>query len=184
MRHASAAVSSAYGLPIISVPDALTVRSTDDDRELAVRGWFSPYPAIPCPYREVKLLLQVKCPDQYRVLQPTPVAARPQGSGDAVALTAPSPDSSFQVYLDDVDSTWLPTDRPVELLVVGHFDDRRAAYCPKDEQQACRDRFVVDRVDRVDGVEQPLSATNLSEPLEDLLGSPTLTAFGRRWPMR
>ncbi len=115
--------------------------------------------------RKVKLLLQDECPDQFVVLQDAPLDLRPQGSADP-GESQPPLGPNVELYLDDVDPTWQAIDQPVELVVIGHFDDRRAAYCPKDERQACRDRFVVDRVDRVDGLEQPLSAMNLSEPLE------------------
>ena len=46
---------------------------------------------------------------------------------------------------------------PVEIVVVGHFDDRRSSLCPDDVEDACRDRFVVDRVAWVSGTEQPSS---------------------------
>ncbi len=35
---------------------------------------------------------------------------------------------------------------PVPLVVVGHFDDPRAAACQPEARQACLDRFVLDRV--------------------------------------
>jgi hypothetical protein len=35
---------------------------------------------------------------------------------------------------------------PVPIVVVGHFDDPRAADCRKSARQLCRDRFVLDRV--------------------------------------
>ena len=49
---------------------------------------------------------------------------------------------------------------PVEVVVVGHFDDRRSRQCPDAEAAACRDRFVVDRVCWVDGREVPMSDMN------------------------
>ena len=147
------------------MPEALDVRGAgQDDRELAVRGWFSPYPRIPCAHREVRLLLQEQCPDQYIVLQRDPDDLTKNGPGGSAGHLPTSP--NVELYLDDVDLAWQPESAPVEIVVIGHFDDRRSAACPAAEEQACRDRFVVDRVDRVDGVDQPLSAMHLSEPME------------------
>lgn len=35
---------------------------------------------------------------------------------------------------------------PVPIVVVGHLDDERAADCRPEQQQLCRDRFVIDRL--------------------------------------
>lgn len=35
---------------------------------------------------------------------------------------------------------------PVPIVVVGHLDDERAADCRPEQQQVCRDRFVIDRL--------------------------------------
>lgn len=120
-----------FGLPVIDVPAALAVRDVgEDDRELAVRGWYSP----------------IGFPDQW-VLSTTQV---PTGDG-------------FQIDLDGIDASdlpWGPAVRPAEpaeIVVVGHFDDRRSRRCPADVEQSCRDTFAVDRVDAVDGKPQPLS---------------------------
>jgi hypothetical protein len=51
------------------------------------------------------------------------------------------------------------------VVVIGHFDDRRAAQCPADAE-ACRDQFVVDRICWVDGTELEISVL-------DELGGPT-----------
>lgn len=119
------------GLPVIDVPAALAVRDAgDDDRELAVRGWYSP----------------IGFPDQW-VLSATQVP-----TGDV-----------FQIDLGGIDASDLPWGpdvvpaEPAEIVVVGHFDDRRSRRCPADVEQSCRDTFAVDRVDAVDGKPQPLS---------------------------
>ena len=68
--------------------------------------------------------------------------------------------------LDGLDPSWQPADlgigadgdsTPIDVVFVGHFDDRRAALCPEAEQTACRDRFVVDAVASVAGRPPPRS---------------------------
>ncbi|HJP88459.1 MAG TPA: hypothetical protein VJ850_05430, partial [Candidatus Limnocylindrales bacterium] len=42
-----------------------------------------------------------------------------------------------------INGQWMP---PVPIVVVGHFDDPRAAQCSASKQQLCRDRLVLERV--------------------------------------
>jgi len=153
-----------FGLEVISVPAALEVRDSGaDDRELAVRGWFSPIGPISCPAPATWPVSPVEpnCPDQWVVLM--------EASGSLVTVTDSGFESRlptgsfFQIDLDDLDRAWqprLPTlgpAEPVEIVVIGHFDDRRSDVCPGEVRAACEDRFVVDRVAWVDGTEQPTS---------------------------
>ena len=87
-------------------------------------------------------------------------------SGTGVTIAGPS-GPFLNPDLDGVDRSWEPRGGgvldanglsvPIDVVLVGHFDDRRAALCPKAEVAACRDRFVVDSVARVHGVEPPPS---------------------------
>ena len=67
----------------------------------------------------------------------------------------------MEVDFEGLDRSWMPTlpgagpVAPIELVVLGHFDDDRAAFCPAELVQACRDRFVVDQVVSVAGDERP-----------------------------
>ncbi len=167
---ASGAVPSAtatevvFGLPVIDVPAALAVRDAgEDDRELAVRGWYSPIASIECPAPGIWPVSPVEptCPDPWVVLMAEPESlstARVDGADGHL----PTGDA-FQIDLDDIDTSGLPSmpdvgpAEPAELVVIGHFDDRRSRLCPPNVEQACRDRFVVDRIDTVAGEPQPLS---------------------------
>ena len=52
---------------------------------------------------------------------------------------------------------------PIDVVLVGHFDDRRAELCPRSEIDACRDRFVVDSVAIVHDVQQSTSIVRESQ---------------------
>ena len=156
----------AVGLPIISVSDAIAIRDAGvDSREIAVHGWIAPVLPVPCPYTPATSPVQPVCPDDQVVLMEEPESlVTPNGNGSSRrSPTGPH----FQIDLDDLDGAWqrgvpvAPSTPPVEIAVVGHFDDRRSASCPLDMQAACRDRFVVDRVDWANGEAQPTSQVDL-----------------------
>jgi hypothetical protein len=52
--------------------------------------------------------------------------------------------------------------KPVSVIAIGHFDDRRAALCVPRVAEQCHDRFIVDRIDSLGGVEQPVSIVDYS----------------------
>jgi len=154
----------AMGLPVISVSDAIAIRDGGvDDREIAVHGWFWPVGAIPCTLPPPQPLEPV-CLDHYIVLMAEPEKL---GTGGSTGYHGDEPTGpSFQIDLDDLDSAWqpaLPPSQPVEIAVVGHFDDRLSTSCSAEQQNACRDRFVVDRVDLVNGSRQPTSVVDYVE---------------------
>jgi hypothetical protein len=158
-----------FGLPIITVADAILVRDAGvDDRELAVAGWFTPIPdaVYACPLMRGPIVgpVQLVCPDQFLWL-----AQDPEVLADAAAPSFKSPvGPAIHPAFDQIDRSVLPglpnlrscgtrascPIAPTRLVVIGHFDDRRAALCAAEAGQQCRDRFVVDRVDSVAGIEQ------------------------------
>ncbi|MGP1674308.1 MAG: hypothetical protein ACTS8Z_03720, partial [Candidatus Limnocylindrales bacterium] len=156
------------GIPVISVVGAMTIRDTGiDDRELAVRGWYTAVPPIPCPYTPATSPVQPVCPDDWVVLMQDPesTVARLENGFQGSGAVGPS----IHIDLDDLDTSWAPTSvelgpsTPIEIVIVGHFDDRRSFACPAAEVDACRDRFVVDRVDWAGGRPLPTSAFDLVE---------------------
>jgi hypothetical protein len=175
--------TEAFGLPVISVLEALALRDAGvGDRELAVRGWFSPIGPISCPAPATWPVSPVEpnCPDDWIVLMSEPeslVAVTQDGAiSEGRGPTAPA----IRIDLDDLDTSWMPTlpelgpAVPVELVVLGHFDDRRSALCPELVQQQCRDRMVVDRVVSVDGVQQrpaPVIGVDRVEVGQDAVGT-------------
>jgi hypothetical protein len=154
------AVRSAPVIPTISVSDAMTVRAKGTDgHEIAVRGWYSDAPTMSCPRRldVLRLPLEMSCPDQFMWLMQD--AEQLHVVDGDTETTRPPVGPALNPDLDGVDRTWIPAHSgagPIELVdvvMVGHFDDPRAASCPKNARQACRDRFVVDQVwsgDRTD----------------------------------
>ena len=157
-----------FDLPILDVPDAIAIRDAGvDDRAFAVLGWFTPAPPISCGGEAGKLFVspvQLRCPDELTWLtEDAESLVRVTGNRrQTVAPLGPA----LNPDLDGLDTSWFPDlpaigvdggSTPVDVVLVGHFDDRRTALCPNAEQAACRDRFVVDAVAIVHGVHQPTS---------------------------
>jgi hypothetical protein len=156
----------AMGLPVISVSDAIAIRDGGiDDREMAIHGWFSPIGPMSCPYTPATSPVQAVCPDQYVVLMAEPESLVTREANGFSGREPAGP--SIQIDLDDLEVGWQPglpdlgPAQPIEIAVVGHFDDRRSSACPADLLTGCRDRFVVDRVDWVNGATQPTSLFDL-----------------------
>lgn len=155
--------TEAFGLPVISVPDALALRDADvGDRELAVRGWFSPIGYVECPAPATWPVspLEPTCPDGWIVLMSEPESLVTVTQDGAISEGRSPSGPAIRIDLDDLDTSWIPAlpevgpAVPVELVVLGHFDDRRSTLCPEPVRQQCRDRMVIDRVVSVDGVQQ------------------------------
>jgi hypothetical protein len=168
-----------FGLPIRTVTEAIAIRDGGiDDGEIAVRAWYAPYfPNRACGFasdEQPVWPLLVACPEDrlWLMQDPEPVMTVTDSGLSWRGPTGPAISPAF----GDIDRSWaFPIDytKPlVELVVVGHFDDRRSAGCPADLGQACRDRFVVDRIDSVDGEALPTSQVDVVEgvgmPFEDV----------------
>ncbi len=165
--------TSLFGLDTISVSAALAVRGAGiDDRELAVNGWFGPHLMPTCtPMEPAQSPVQPQCPDQFVWLTEDPESLIHLGS-DGLSMQGPR-GPAFNLDLDGIDDSWEPAppqtstadgSAPEQVVVIGHFDDRRAQLCPTDEIQTCRDRFVVDRVAWVGGQTQPRDQVILGGP--------------------
>lgn len=137
------------GLSVISVGDAIDVRDGGQDgREIAVHGWFA-WAALACPAPiGQETPLQLSCEDSYKWL--TEDQQPPSTSDPSVPFIRP---------LMDLEA--IGASLSADVVVVGHFDDRRSALCEASERQACADRFVVDRICWVNGTELPISDLNL-----------------------
>ncbi len=160
-QPASAPPTEVLGLPVISVEEAIAIRDAGrDDREIAVRGWLPPRRAVRCRAPEPSFFLEPDCQDAFSVL-----------TSDREVLNSIPPDGAFlPVAMDDIVWPTGPKDassqiRATEVVVVGHFDDRRAGWCDPARIDVCRDRFVIDRVEWADGVTQPMSL--VTEPGAD-----------------
>ncbi|MBA2718492.1 MAG: hypothetical protein H0U52_04485 [Chloroflexi bacterium] len=163
-----ASPTTAFGRPILSVEEAIGIQAQpNDDREIAVRGWFSAAPAAPCPAPIDQSVNPVRldCPRtmQWLMEDPEQLGVRPPTS------------AAIHPIFPFLDQSLLPTDPidVVDLVVMGHFDDRRAVMCGVDDQFGCRDAFIVDRLVSVDGQAVPTST---------VLDLQRLEPFGRVLP--
>jgi hypothetical protein len=163
---------TALGLPILSAAEAIAVRDGGDpgDRELAVHGWFSPARPLPCPAppRSVNPV-RLQCPfgSQWLLDSPEPLAARQSAPTSGRA--------GFQALLPFLDQAALTTAarpatreaRLVEVVLIGHFHDRRGhgALCDVPDPAACAG-FVADGIYSIDGVRAPTSTIVDLEPWE------------------
>ena len=163
------ATATARGLPVRTIADALSIRQTGSDEPIAVRGYLSPPPQLRCPFPVSTALNPVRldCPRNFSWLLdsadplPTVTARLPEGR------------TGFHPVFPGIDVSALEADdgeagrRLVELVVIGHFNDRRAipSLCDAPSPSAC-DSFVVDAIDSVEGVPQPPSTVLDLEPYE------------------
>ncbi len=149
-QPASAPPTEVLGLPVISVEEAIAIRDAGrDDREIAVRGWFPPSRSLRCAYPSppITFFLEPYCQDGFSVLMAGP---------ETLATGLPG-GPHISVDLHDLEMAWYPTADSVEMVAIGHFDDRRSNWCDASRVDACRDRLVVDQVAWAAGAAQPLS---------------------------
>ncbi len=175
----AAPTTSGLGSPTMTVGDAIAVRDAGiDDREIAVGGWYVERGALPCPLFVTVSPLQLHCPEMFQWLMQEPESLFTRtGSGET--MRQPS-GPALNPALDGLEGSWVPTRLgssptpiPIEIVMVGHFDDAGAAACPPTEVQACRDRFVVDEVRSVDGTalaSKPPLPSATSAPADAPLG--------------
>ena len=153
--------STANGLPVVMVPDAIEVQQLNAGSDVAVAGWFEQSPPLRCdsPQPPVVELLNGNC-----TIDATWLMSEAEGLVDMTAdgIRASPPSSpAVNVVFDGPDTSWakpLPQrgrSVPTPVVFVGHFDDKRAAGCNVEALQRCLDRFVVTDVTWADGVDNP-----------------------------
>ena len=152
------ATPTAFGLPILSVDEAIAVRVEDvTDREIAVRGYFVPAAlGTRCGASSSSAFNPVRldCPFDTQWLLDTPEPM------DGVRSSLPPGRVGFQPLLPGLDTSLLTdaADRGlaggslVEVIFIGHFHDRRghAALCDVADASAC-DGFIADGIYSVGG---------------------------------
>jgi hypothetical protein len=144
----------------LTVSAALAVRAVaGDDREVAVAGFLSPWFAIPCPelfpIGSPPNPTRLACPDSFQYLMEQPESLRTT-TGATTKFGPPGgpaihPSFALVTRPDVPDSGGLGPSNTAPVVLVGHFDDRRAALCPADSETECADVFVVDQVVSVAG---------------------------------
>jgi hypothetical protein len=163
----------ALGLPVVSVSEAIAIRDTDPtDREIAVRGYFSPAQPISCPIPQLGISenpIRLDCPlmTQWLLENPERLVTRSSNSTEGHAPTGPA----FHPVVPFLDMSAVTAaernDDPVELVVVGHFHDRRGdpdtSLCGGTGEAEC-DGFVVDGIHSVAGTRVASSTVIDLEP--------------------
>ena len=151
----------------MTVGQALAVRESEiSQREVIVRGFLAPVPdGIACPaiaYLEGNPT-QLRCPETYEwVTQgPEQLATTRDGAVKVHLPTGPAFQPSFALVSPRAGGLAPTAEQgPVEVVLMGHFHDRRARLCG-DDRAACEQTFVVDRVVEIDGVERPVETRRL-----------------------
>ena len=162
-----------FGLPIVHVRDAVAVRDADAaNTEMALQGWFTPASPDSCgPPPTAPLLspLQRECPGR-TVWLTEDAESLVHVNGDTLTISSPV-GPAVNPFLDGLDTSWVPalpqvgTDggsTPADVVLIGHFGDRRADRCAATEQAACRTWFVVDSVAYVHGQPIPINPLHLT----------------------
>jgi hypothetical protein len=144
---------STFGLPVLGVSEAIAIRDRGvDDRELAVHGFYATFGAMPCPaptdMTGMNNPTRLWCQSAATWLMEQPERLNSRTSTSVVSRPPTGP--AIQPGLDLVEPTgFAPNpDDPFAVVFIGHFDDRRADFCPADVQPACADTFIVDRINR------------------------------------
>jgi hypothetical protein len=163
----------ALGLPVVSVSEAIAIHDTDPtDREIAVRGYFSPALPLPCPAPDVRTSenpIRLDCPlmTQWLLENPERLVTRSSNSMEGRAPDGPA----FHPVFPFIDMSAVTAagrkDDPVELVVIGHFHDRRGdpdtALCGATPDANC-DSFVIDGIHSVAGTRVASSTVIDLEP--------------------
>jgi hypothetical protein len=148
----ASAVLAALGDPL-TVSEALAVRvSGDRYREIRVRGYLSHAPVIYCP-----LVVGpgnptiITCPANWQWLMEQLETIGSNGPA------GPAIHASFALVEPPL-PLGQTSDPPVQVELIGHFNDRRASLC--DAMNACEETFVVDRTLEVGGNPMPVRTIN------------------------
>jgi hypothetical protein len=160
--EAADVVLEALGDPI-TVSEALAIRDSEiDQQEILVKGFLSPPPSVQCMALTLHPhpLMPPIC-SAWQWLMESPEQFVPTGSsvvsgGPAGPVLVPSfalVASAYGPLIRNVES-------PVPIVLMGHFNDRRASFCG-DKQEQCLDTFLVDRLVEVNGVAHPVRTNNL-----------------------
>jgi hypothetical protein len=163
----------ALGLPVVSVSDAIATRDSDPtDREIAVRGFFSPAQPISCPAPQLGTSenpIRLDCPlmTQWLLENPERLVTRSSNSMEGRGPTGPAFHAVFP-FLDMSAVTAASVgDDPVDMVVIGHFHDRRGdpdtSLCGGSGEAGC-DGFVVDGIHSVAGTRVASSTVIDLEP--------------------
>jgi hypothetical protein len=154
------------GLPVTSVSEAILDRDADLSGEIAVAGWYQEPPILFCPYMPPSAVpfLERDCSISFRGFMEAPesiIQVTTTGGSKSTSGTGPIGPAFNAVFptVAPPAAHPLPTSggsTPTKAILIGHFNDPRASLCSWATPQQCRDRFVVDAVPWVEGVDRGL----------------------------
>jgi hypothetical protein len=132
-----------FGMPIVTVADAIKHRDQElDDTELVVQGFGWAPGLISCPMVVLDSPARAQCPTGFTWLaQDAPATSQPGPS-----LSSPTGPAINLLIRDETAMGVALDNQPRDVLVVGHFDDHRAALCTASIIEACRRNFLVDAI--------------------------------------
>ena len=128
----------------LTVSEAISLRDhTLDDTEMLVRGFAWSPGAIPCPTVLAGGPVLDQCESNFTwVAEDAPPPAQAQAQG---FITPTGPAFNLLIEPETYSGIAIST-KPTEVMVVGHFDDRRALACPASRVEQCRRNLVVDAI--------------------------------------
>lgn len=178
------AITSVSGLPVRSVGDVLALRAAGSlrDEPVAVGGYWTNrafgHSCAPPPHQPGAL--ELYCSDGEFGITERPEAILELIHGSQVI---PASGPHLTPFVDPAMGAAIVafasasrTDPPIPIVVVGHFDDPRAAACPPEARQRCLDRLVIDRVVYFDRASAP-AVTASPEPTPFPYDSPPPPPF-------
>jgi hypothetical protein len=148
---------------VLTVATAIGVRdSLSQPAEIRVRGWVRGGVPVPCPFPGPgRNPARLDCPPAVPWIVGDLSDAGPGVLN--VDPVGPAFRPSFALVEADALLTATAGEPPIEIILTGHFHDRRAALC---EVPACDATFVVDRIDSLAGVAQPIDSFDLAVSAE------------------
>jgi hypothetical protein len=145
-----------FGLEVIDVEAALEIQApSDDDREIAVRGWLQASARRGCGIMPVTSVIEPRCPGAW--------LGATQGAEGPFVVATHLP--LWEMLRDAGSGGSLSSD----LVAIGHFDDRRSSDCETAMEAACRDVFWIDTV-WVAG--EPIARDWIFSPPDDAMPAP------------
>jgi len=158
--------TNAGGLPVISVSQAIIDRESDVSGELAIAGWYQDPSTRLCPYSPPVAVpfLEGDCSisAQWFMDAPESIIQVTRTAGSIGYVQTVPLELAFNPVFPTISaprSHPLPVQggsTPTKAILIGHFSDSRALLCSSATPQQCHDRFVVDAVPWVEGVERVL----------------------------
>jgi hypothetical protein len=127
----------------ISVAEAIEHRNYAlDDTELAIKGWaWQPALVASCTLQLPGSPVRAGCGDNIRWISD----GYPEAATTGPFAQPPPPALQLLVRQETYAQIPLPP-QPAQVIVMGHFDDHRAAACPPGQFDVCRQNFVVDAI--------------------------------------